>query len=248
MPHDSLNRKYIFLLTVAAAIILVAGTILKPKKKAEARPVASESALARLQRISERGELRELADYFSERIAASAPHTLYIPEVKATGLVWNASGTIVTTAADGELPESAIAAGPDISIVALQGSPDGSLRPPTRIPSGRLANGDWIFIVARRPDGELISRTGLFGGQTSATCGEFQYQELGSNVPLNAGLAGGGVFDLEGRLLGMVVRCADRYTAFSVDDIARALSMGGSLEGRLRWRYGLRVYPVAGPG
>jgi S1-C subfamily serine protease len=61
------------------------------------------------------------------------------------------------------------------------------------------------------------------------------------NVPLTEAMFGGGLFDQEGRLLAVVVRCRNRLAAMSVESVARALQEGATFDRRLLTRFGMGV-------
>jgi S1-C subfamily serine protease len=54
-------------------------------------------------------------------------------------------------------------------------------------------------------------------------------------------MAGGGLFDLDGNLLGLVVTCNGRVTVLSNASVQAALDYGNSFDGRMATRYGMRI-------
>ena len=112
---------------------------------------------------------------------------------------------------------------------------------PEHLPLDSLDRRYWLLTVALRPDGRVISRVGLYGGYTTSTCGEFRFREIVAGDAPTAAFAGGGVFDLAGRLAGVVVLCGDRVAVAAVADVERALLVANAFDARLRRRYGFRV-------
>jgi S1-C subfamily serine protease len=64
-----------------------------------------------------------------------------------------------------------------------------------------------------------------------------------TNIPLDAHSAGGGIFDLEGNLLAVVVRCDPDYVSVTHEGIDRVISAARSFSGQLLRRYGVSVEP-----
>ena len=57
-------------------------------------------------------------------------------------------------------------------------------------------------------------------------------------------MAGGGVFDLDGRLLGVIIPCSGRFVAVDSESIEMLLRQGRTVESRLLGRYRLRLGPL----
>jgi S1-C subfamily serine protease len=102
---------------------------------------------------------------------------------------------------------------------------------------------EWLIIVTRRPDGGVLSMTALSGGRLAVRCGERGLREYVTGLDLRPEFAGGGVFGIDGQLLGIVARCADRQIAIPTSDVVRLLADDGPAE-RLRAAYGLELTPL----
>jgi S1-C subfamily serine protease len=98
-----------------------------------------------------------------------------------------------------------------------------------------------MLIAARQPDGTIISAVGMSGGETQVRCGDRAYQELVLTTPAGPAFVGGGAFDLEGNLAGIVGRCGNRPVVLRAADIGKALQAGTALESRLMQSFGVRV-------
>jgi S1-C subfamily serine protease len=62
-----------------------------------------------------------------------------------------------------------------------------------------------------------------------------------TSLPLGEQSLGGGIFNLEGDLLGLVLQCEDGPLAVTPDGVDAILNQAASFEGRLLRRYGFRV-------
>jgi len=254
MSPESANPKYIAVIAVAAGLVLLVGALLKPESRAP-EPVVTQTDLARLQRLGQRRTLDDISRYVSDTAASTAAHIVRLNGAESSGLIWNRGGYIVSGVFKRRFPDSlelitpagtrmeagAVIASPELPIAVLQARANASLRPITLTALENLAAGDWILAVARRPDGSAVSVPGWYGGTVSAVCGEFPYERVLTNLPLTAALLGGGVFDLDGDLIGIVIRCGEDYTAMSVGGIESAWRQGTLLENRLVTRYGIRL-------
>jgi S1-C subfamily serine protease len=80
-----------------------------------------------------------------------------------------------------------------------------------------------MVIVARNSEGQPISTPGILGGAAGAECGAERVRKLLFSVPLDAAFAGGGVFDISGALLGVVVRCSGSWTAITHQSVQALL-------------------------
>jgi S1-C subfamily serine protease len=78
--------------------------------------------------------------------------------------------------------------------------------------------------------------------QTAITlCGTALVQEVVSSLPLTAPMAGGGLFDADGNLLGVVLPCGDRLVAIAPPSVDAMLRVAATFEQRLLASYGLVV-------
>jgi S1-C subfamily serine protease len=80
---------------------------------------------------------------------------------------------------------------------------------------------------------------------SQARCGDTPVQELASSLSLTDETAGGGVFDLDGGLLGVILPCEQRLVAVATTSIEAILQRGTSPEQQLEARYGLSVEPMS---
>ncbi len=231
--HEAPGRPtpgYIAILAGAAVLILIVGALLRPKGLAE-EPSVSLTETASLQALSQRVELRDMADFLSSRVTAIGSHLVYLPGRGVSSVAWASPDSMVTSGSgQGDSP-----------VIAELRPQDSMATPVVRTPAAPAARRGWVIVAARRPDGRLVSSVGMSGGETSLPCGQRDYKALVLSMPLGDSFQGGGIFDLEGNLIGVVGRCGTRVVALSAVDIARALTASASLETGLLRAYGLRV-------
>lgn len=252
---ENSHRKYVALLAVIAAAILGLGILLRPEKK-PTQVTVSEAEKARLWKMTQKKSLEDMTAYFAGIAREAAAHLVWLDGAKSSGVIWNEEGLIVTTEPNGRLPQSlevlsaggagkirveAAVSSQDLSVTALQAPQDAGLRAVQKGAGRILQAGAWVVQVSLRENGEYLFIPGVYSGTASASCGEFQYQEVGTNLPLRESMLGGGLFDADGNLLGMVLACNERYVAVATDSVQAAIDRASAFEGRLLHRYGIRV-------
>jgi S1-C subfamily serine protease len=80
---------------------------------------------------------------------------------------------------------------------------------------------------------------------TAISCGVLPAQEVVTTVPFSARMAGAGLFDLGGSLVGVVLPCDDRLAALAPETVDAMLLEAATLEGRLRELFGMQVERLA---
>ena len=257
MPVEHADRKYVAVLAVAAGLILVLGVWARPEKRKEepAQPTVSQAEIVRLQRLAHRRSLQDMADYFSELAAFVAPHLVRLGGIDATGICWGDQGTVLAPSPKGGFPEQVdvLTLGeqkvevrgklhsPVVPIASLEATPNVALRPVQTISPDLLFSGEWLVAVARRPHEGYTFAPGTYGGSSPAFCGEFEFREIITNLNLAESMLGGGLFDLDRNLVGIIIRCGGRITAMAADDVGVALELAGSTPSQLAARYGFRI-------
>ena len=257
MPAEHADRKYVAVLAAAAGLILVLGVWARPEKRKEepTQPAVSQAEIVRLQRLAHRRSLQDMATYFSEVAALVAPHLVRVAGVNATGICWGDQGTVLAPSPQGEFPEEVDILtldeqkvevrgklhSPVAPIAALQAVPNIALRPVETISPDLLFSGEWLVAVARRPGKGYTFAPGTYGGASAASCGEFEFREVMTNLNLEESMLGGGLFDLDRNLVGIIIRCGDRITAMAADDAGLALDFVRSAPSQLVARYGFRI-------
>jgi S1-C subfamily serine protease len=116
------------------------------------------------------------------------------------------------------------------------GSAGITMAPPAT--AGAPAQGDWVVAVAVATSGNPSFRPGVFNGSAEANCG-LVGEKFSTTIPLSADMSGAGVFDLDARLLGVVLSCDEGMAVIPVTEIQRASR--ASLSEPLLARYGMAV-------
>jgi len=250
------GRQYILTLALVSGLILVAGTFLKPKKRlAEADSLLSQTERMRLERLSQRRSLENVAAFFGQLAADLAPHVVRLERIGRSGILWDASLIVTAAGPQRHFPswetvgglagtsveaETAVAC-PDLPVAMLHLQTDVGMPPARRVPAELRQSGEWILAIWRRDDGRSSFAPGHFLGTHALTCGKLPLREVVSSLPLAEAMAGGGLFDLDGRLLALIVRCGERYVALAVDSVEVVLRQGDSFAGRTATRYGMHL-------
>ena len=258
MPKDAPSPRYVATLLLVATLILVVGSLLKPEPTAatEAVPAPpSQSEVTRLYRLSLRTSVDRMTEYFSLVAGDISPLVVRLPQLGVNGVVWDSrtvvgastgarvpETTLVGIASGDNLPALAAAAGPDLPLVGLQLIGAQELTP---APHGgaSLAAGQWLLAVwrdrveARHTPGNLI-------GSTFTTCGEHSLQEVETSFALSQTMLGGGIFDIDGRLVAIILACDGRPIAVSMGSVFGLLHAASETGGRLWHRLGLKAGPL----
>jgi S1-C subfamily serine protease len=246
------QRQYIAVIAVTSVVVLALGVLLKPKQLPA--PTISGEETLRLQTLTQRRNLENLAVYFSEVAGGIQPGLVWLNEIALTGLVWNQEGLIVTAGPNHLTPEevTALTTRGNITVksqllsvnfrAASLEAPRGSrLQPVHKSNFQGLTPGIWIIQVARQAGGNYLFTPGVYGGIAPTRCGSTEYQAIQSNLPLTDSALGGGLFDVDGNLLGVLLRCGDHLAAVVPADVDRELARAASLEGQLLQSYGLQM-------
>ncbi len=251
------NPKYVALLAAAAAAILVLGALLRPAPSAPTVTSApSEADLVRLARLSQRRALENTAAYFAAVADQVTPSLLHLPERRATATAW-ARGVAIAPAAPGPAPAAVAASamgsrhvaarvavsGPELPLVSLDLAAGDEVPPVTPAPAGPAA-GDWVVLVWRTAESRAFAQATL-SGTTTVTCGGSTLEALLLSVPLAAGSAGGGLFDLDGNLLAIVLPCGTQLAAIPHGEVEAMLRRAAAMDQRLLGAVGMRVSALA---
>lgn len=253
------TQKYPVLLGCISIAILVGGMLLKPEK-ANIEAVVSESETNRLEKLAEKKSLETMTEFFSTLARDAGRQIVYLPAAGAAGIVWNGEGIIVTIRDN--VPSHALTAIklPDRREIMANPKPSS---PPIRSlqiadgPARKAISGvtkatvsrdrSWVVQVSRRQDGELFFTPGLNRGVRPVSCGETILREIDTSIDFTARMVGGGLFDLDGGFLGVLVPCGDRVIALPAADIERALNNMPGPQVELEETWGMKVSPLDAP-
>ena len=247
------DRRYITTLALVAGGILVVGYWLRPSQPANDEPVRapSETELSRLARITQRRSLDDMTEYFATVADDVETAVVALPSLERSGLVWE-PGVVLTVRTEPRFPVAAtlstpggdvgvagVVFGPHIPIATVRVSDIQGLAPPPRRPATRVETGAWILAVWRR-DRTMHFVPTHFLGTAEARCGERPVEELLANVAWTRDMAGGGIFDLDGSLIAVILPCGDRFAAVGAEGVETMLRDGRSVDGRVLGRFGVR--------
>jgi S1-C subfamily serine protease len=252
MPAYRPQTKYIIVLSVVAGLILIIGARFRPKEIPEAPQ--SQSEMRRLQLASQQRNLDDLTSYFTRVAEQVKPRLVWVRGLEASGVVWDDEGGIVTPGPRNALSRTPTAGRFTLTpeVVSLH-YPVGAFRAPADAGYGtffrgeldNLRQGGWVIQVTAKRDGGHLYAPGTFEGLVSVECGGSTVRTVETNLPLDETSAGGGLFDLRGDLLAVVVRCDTGYAAVTPEGVDRVLAGARSFSGQLlRW-YGLHAEPLS---
>lgn len=256
MSSKRTQRQYIAILAAVSAVILIVGSRLRPGEVPDVRVTQAE--MARLQGLAQRQNLERLTGYFAQIADSVKPVVVWLEGIGHSGVVWGATGRIVT-AVPRQLPvESVTARGlaGDMSVApqvlsplypaaALESAALSQIQPVFHGAARTLGRGSWILHLAGTAGGVHLQTPGHFEGVVRATCGGFPVDTVVTTLPLTERSLGGGVFSLDGDLLALVLDCDGSPLAVTPDGVDRILEQADSFEGQLMRRYGFRAVPLA---
>jgi hypothetical protein len=243
-PSPGVNPRYVFVLALAAAAILVVGALLRPRIDGPRAPATMpEGELLRLAQLSQRRSLETEVTYFRTVATNISTSVVYLQSLGRSGVVWTEGRTVTARAgarepglaADGDGQAGIHGSGP---IVAVQTSPPEGVTV-TRA-AGPPGVGDWVLAIWQTPEHRAVV-PGHHVGTSAVSCGTLPAQEVLTTVPLSGRMAGAGLFDLAGGLIAVVLRCDERLAAVTPETVDAMLAEARTLEGRLRDLYGLQV-------
>ncbi len=253
---ETRSPAYIAVLAVIAGSILMVGSLMKPADS-EPEPAAlpTQADSARLRRMAQRRSLEDMAEYFAETASNAAGHLVHLEQVGQTGIVWDDEGTVITSNAADPLPSALQVRGmrgasyqltappvpPESPVVTLRASDEFNMDAALHIPAMLLDYGDWLVLAWLNSSLESAFTPALYLGLRSIHCGGRPARKVSLSVTPAREMAGAGLFDLAGRLIGVVALCDDRYVALLPESVDEALVWNRGFPGRLLGQYGMRV-------
>jgi S1-C subfamily serine protease len=247
-----LDRKYVAALAAIAAGVILFGVFFRPERKAP-QITTTEAETRQLTREARRRTSEDLRVYFASVAQQAGQRLVSVSRGGAGVPLDNNTVVAVLNARVGEHLEVRASDGrpvsvrveslvPDLSLAVLRAA-GASFTPVERRPP-QPPSGQWTVQVTLRPDLTPAFAPVLFAGSSPAKCAGLLYDEMQTTSPLAASMAGGGLFDTSGRLLGVVIRCHGRLSAMSLSDVRAAAEQALSPAGRTVARFGFRVIQV----
>ena len=246
------ERRYIATLAAVAGGILLFGYWLRPTQPTTdvQVPAPSQTELSRLTQITQRRSLDDMTDYFSTVADDVRASVVGFPGLELSGVMWE-PGVALTARTDPRFPLATTVStpggdigvasdvfGPRIPIATVQMSDIQGLAPPRQRSAAVLSPGSWMLAVWRR-ERAVNFVPAYFLDTAIVQCGDQRVDELRSNVAWSRDMAGGGLFDLDSSLIGVILLCGDRFAAVAVESIGTMLQHGSSTIGRVLGRYGV---------
>ena len=255
MPATRRNPKYLAALAAASLAILVVGFALRPSGRvSESLQVAAPVDTLRLQRLTQRRSIEGLGEFFGEVADQAAPYVLRIQEADRSAILWDPGRAATSggrrpepeTDALRREPDHAVVGrvrvrGPNIPATLYEVEGGTRLTPLERVAAQLYNDGAWTVAVWRDPTRHLTYASGQFLGSQQRICGEDYRTMIRTNINLVEGMEGGGLFDIEGGLMGLIVRCDDQLAVLEVEDLEGLFESEQNLESRLAARYGMRL-------
>jgi S1-C subfamily serine protease len=251
-PHRNRRRGYTATLAVAAGIILVVGWLAQPENVPDSPDVLpTPTELEQLARRAQRRSLESTVDYFAGVARDVGGSLVQLRDLAASGVVWETRFMVTAALAHpyAENPSSVGVTGsdvtlqrrlwgPDLPITVLQTDRDPLKLTPMRRSTSPLEPGAWVVAVWRTEEGRPFA-VGNYLQTQSATCNTTRIEEVLSTQPLTSAMRGGGLFDIDGGLLGIVVPCGERFATVSTATVDRLLQREHGLGRRLLVKYGI---------
>lgn len=259
---ESRSPVYIAVLALIAGSILVVGSLMKPESddpESRGALLPEGEMTSPLLLLSQRGPLEDMASYFSRSASDASRHLVFLEDPLQTGVVWDAIGTVITSNTARGLPEringtTTVGADlvletsgppPEAPVVALNPSSGVAPNPASHLRTSFLDHGEWLVITWLTSPFERSFAPGLYLGSRSVECGGRPAREVSLSVTPTAEMAGGGVFDFDGSLIGLIAHCDGRYLALVPESVDETLAWSKSFEGRLLAQYGFRISPLS---
>jgi hypothetical protein len=254
----SRDPRYLAVLALTAAAILLVGNWLRPARNLEqgvAQPLAAESALMQLPRLTQRRSIEDRVEFVRQLTANRNPYIYRLSSTGQSAVLWNAA-TLITARTNGhmrspdmatgvgtaQLETSVVTAGPQLPLAILATRLE---RPPLRVErvvAAGFPDGSWMLALWRSADGSLAWSEGQYLQSRRTNCGDLMpTQTLASTIELSPKMAGAGVFSLDGALIGVVGRCDGGLAILGVQAIELLSGRANGLDDQLLERYGMRI-------
>jgi S1-C subfamily serine protease len=250
------NPRYVAVLALVAALILTAGWFGRPRDIPEApAPVPSETELEQLARRTERRSLEATTRHFERVSREGAVSIARIPSRGVSGIVWDEQRVVVPTLdeppSSGAVPVALGSTvgraslgvwGPNLPVATLQFVESGN-RTPVRRAVGPPPVGGWV-VAAWRTDAGSAFAAGNFQQQAPMICADLPVEQISTSVALHPAMLGGGLFDLEGHLLGIIAHCRGQLAVVAAAAVDPIIARD-TAEQRLLGTYGIVVGPLS---
>ena len=244
------NPKYIAVLAFSSLVILVAGALLRPSGRHEGSQTTVAADLLQSERIIQRQEVEQFADYFAYVAAQVEDSVVLLGATGHSGVIWKA-GEVVTAARRGPFParDRTALGNREVELVTDVSAPHLpyvlltaplEARVSDRRPVRLYNRGAWLLAVWRSRTGGLRYSPGNLFGVTDRRCGEIDLSEVQTNLDLGSVQPGAGIFSIDGGLVAVALDCSGTLVAAEVGALESRTRLPMTFEDRLVTRYGMR--------
>lgn len=249
------DPKYIAVLAVICLLILLIGALVRPSGGHEGRAPAVAADLLQSERIIQRREVDQIADYFSYVASLVEDSLVLLGATKQSGVVWQA-GEVVTAARLGPFPgrdRTAFGSG-EVELTTSLAAPhlpwvvlEAPLYAPVsdRRPIRLYARGAWVLGVWRSTNGGLRYAVGNQFGVSLRRCGEIEMTEVQTNLDFGSIRPGAGIFSVDGGLVAVALDCSGTLIAAEVGALSSQVHSEETFEDQLMARFGMRAGPAS---
>ena len=253
MPLRKSDPKYITVLAVTCVLILSVGALVRPGGESEGSQAAVTADLLQSERIAQRREVEQIADYFAYVASQVEDSVVLLGATAHSGVVWE-RGEVVTAAGLGPFPPRdrtalgsrevelrTLVAAPHLPYVILSVPQDATVSDRREV---RLySRGAWVLAVWRSRDGGLRYLPGNVFGVAGRRCGDVDLSEVLTNLNFAAMQPGAGIFSVDGGLVAVALDCSGSLIAAEVGALGSLARAGPTLAGQLISRFGMRAGP-----
>ena len=258
---EARSPAYIAVLAVVAGSILMVGSLMKPAADdSDTGNLPQAEIIPPLMLLTQRGSLEDMAEYFARSASDASRHLVFLENPRQTGIVWDETGAVTTSNQEHYFPaqvEAVSSTGARLTLKATRPPPEApvvALRPVSGIAGNPalhlralfLTHGEWLVVTWLSDPLARSFKPGLYLGSRVVECGGRPVREISLSVTPTREMAGGGVFDFDGSLIGLVALCDGRYAALVPESVDEIVAWSSRFEGRLLARYGLRVSVLDG--
>jgi S1-C subfamily serine protease len=253
----SRRSRYTAILAVVASLILAVGWIARPRDIPQSPPpVPSETELQELARRAQRRSLDSMTAYFAGLATDVRVSLAYVRFAGVSGIVWDEARVVTGPFPEGPQPESmtvrtvsgdraatSMAASPrlPVSVLAVNGA-TGAVA--ARRAKSTPSVGDWIVAVWQTDQAPAFAAAN-FRESIATTCGVAAVHEVVPSVSLSRAMVGGGFFNMNGELLGVILPCGERIAAIEPSTVDDMLGRAGTVQERIVSRHGVLFSPLS---
>ncbi len=228
---ETLSAKYLIILALVAAGILLVGARLRPRGTVPAPPSPTETAL--LEQRVRREQAAGIGHYLATRAAELAEQVVFLSSRGTSGVRYELANQILTVAGPAELVEPLLIV--DQSATAVE---------PALPATARWNPDGWVLLIGRSTSDQPTWAAGIEGASRNTDCAGVSFEERVLNVGIDPSFAGGGAFNLNGELLGVLMPCAGTIHIVSTASIPSLLAASSGPGREFIRTFGFRSKPL----